>query len=1078
MRLRRLSAALVAVGTFAALSAVAPTAAQAAARKVADGTATSVTLITGDRVTFSDRGGVSVQRAPGREKIRFVGRVSEGHRYVIPTDALPLLEAKKIDQRLFDLTALEDFGYTGDAVLPLLLAYPKNSKRKPATATTARVTRDLTEVGALAVDVPLADRGDSWVSMRQDKNVERIYLDGKRKINLDVSVPQIGAPAAWAEGLDGTGVTVAILDTGIDATHPDFAGKIVAQENFTSLPTADDNVGHGTHVASIIAGSGAKSGGKYKGVAPGAKLAIGKVCEVEWCEESAILAGMEWGAQAAPIVNMSLGGGDAPGIDPLEQAVEDLTAAHGSLFVIAAGNDGYFGDHTVGSPGSADSALTVGAVDREDKIADFSSRGPRVGDDAIKPDITAPGVEIVAAQAANGFIGTPAADGYVALSGTSMATPHVAGAAAIVTQQHPGWSPKQRKTLLMGAAKPTEGASVFEQGAGRVDVARVVHQAVSVDEGSVSFGLQQWPHDDDAPITKTITYRNGGTAPVTLALTLQGDTGTFELGATSVTVPAGGTAATTVTADTRGDGSDGFLTGRVVATGGDVKVETPVAVNREVESYDVTFSHIGRDGEGATDYLTVLTSLADGRAYDMFGGDADAKIRLPKGEYGLFSWIWGPEDLSFLVQPKLVVDGPDTIKLDARRGKPVVVTPPRRDASQALVGVNADWSGENFSSGASALSGTPGDTFTAQIGGSGKVDQFTASINSVFAKADAEGGFLNSPYTYEASWLRKGSFYNGYVKTIDPSTLAQVKTNYNQEAAGEGVIGVKINWPNLGDIGGWAAGLPFRTPFQRTEWLNTDGPTSWSADFEQDYQPDPGEFPEFLSGSSAPDAKLKAGQVYKQDWNRAVFAPSVNGDVDTAVRYGDVIVAGVPLFSEGSGHLGWSQYDEARTALYSGNTLIGENAGDYGEFEVPAGAAPYRLEMSASRGTPHRLSTAVSASWTFTSDTGEEYRLPLSTVRFSPKLDETNSAPAGAFNVPATVERPKGSTAKPNRQFTAEFSTDDGRSWQPARVTGAGDDRVIKVTNPASGAVSLRVHTIDGAGNTASITVVKAYVVG
>ena len=101
---------------------------------------------------------------------------------------------------------------------------------------------------------------------------------------------------------------------------------------------------------------------------------------------------------------MSLGGGDTPSIDPLEQAVDDLTAAHGTLFVIAAGNAG--GTATVGSPGSADSALTVGAVDDEDQLADFSSRGPRVGDDAIKPDITAPGVDIVAAGAANGVIGT------------------------------------------------------------------------------------------------------------------------------------------------------------------------------------------------------------------------------------------------------------------------------------------------------------------------------------------------------------------------------------------------------------------------------------------------------------------------------------------------------------------------------------------------------------------------------------------------------------------------------------------------------------------------------------------------
>ncbi|MFG1607827.1 S8 family serine peptidase [Actinoplanes sp. NPDC049265] len=1078
MRLRRLCAVLVGVGTAAALSAVVPFAAEAAPapRKPGAGVATSVTLITGDRVTFTGRT-VSVQRAPGREKVRFLSRTTGGHRYVIPVDALNLLKTGKVDQRLFDLTALQDFGYTGDAALPLLVSYPKNSKRRPALVT-GRVTRDLTGVRVLAVAVPQRGRAGLWASMAKDSGVERVYLDGKRKVNLDVSVPQIGAPTAWAEGLDGTGVTVAVLDTGIDATHPDFAGKIVARENFTTEPSTDDVVGHGTHVASIIAGSGAGAGGKYKGVAPGAKLAIGKVCVADGCEESAILAGMQWAARTAPVVNMSLGGGDAPSIDPLEQAVNDLTAAHGSLFVIAAGNSGS-GHHTVESPGSAEAALTVGAVDGEDQIAEFSSRGPRSGDDAIKPDITAPGVDIVAAGAANGVIGTPATDGYVSLSGTSMATPHVAGAAAIVTQQHPGWSARQRKTLLMGAAKPTEGASVFEQGAGRVDVARSVHQAVSVDEGSVSFGIQRWPHDDDTPMTKSITYRNGGPADITLSLALRSDSDKFTLSATGVIVPAGGTAQVEVTADTRGDGPDGYLTGRVVATGGDVRVETPVAVNREVESYDVAIQHIGRDGQPSSKYQTALFPLSNGRlkaggeGRGLFG-DPPAQARLPKGEYGLYSWIIADDnsDITMLAAPKLVIDGPETITLDARRGQPVAITPPSREAGQAMVVVNANWPGSQ----ASALSLTPGDMFIAPVGE--RSGSFTSSINSAFAKPDADGGFSDSPYTYEASYLRKGSFYSGFVKAIDPATLAQVKSSYNQEAGGDAVIGYKTNAPEMGGIGAWSAGLPFRLPFQRTEWLNTDGPTAWAASFEQFSVPDSATPSEFLSESEMLPTKLEAGQVYKQDWNRAPFAPSVAGDIDVANRTDDTITAQVPLFSEAGGKLGWSVPDQARTALYSGNELIGQTSTESGQFAVPPGARPYRLEMSASRGAPHRLSTSVSGTWTFTSGHGD-YRLPLSTVRLHPKLDKLNRAPAGAFTVPVTVQRSKGSAAKRNRQLTAEFSTDDGRSWQPARVTGNGDEHVIKVANPATpSAVSLRVHTIDSAGNTATITVIRAYVIG
>ena len=113
-------------------------------------------------------------------------------------------------------------------------------------------------------------------------------------------MPQIGAPAAWQAGFDGTGVTVGVLDTGIDASHPDFAGQLAEVRDFTGGNDPSDAVGHGTHVASTIAGSGAASGGRYRGVAPGAKLLVGKVCATNECQDSDIIAGMEWARAAGP----------------------------------------------------------------------------------------------------------------------------------------------------------------------------------------------------------------------------------------------------------------------------------------------------------------------------------------------------------------------------------------------------------------------------------------------------------------------------------------------------------------------------------------------------------------------------------------------------------------------------------------------------------------------------------------------------------------------------------------------------------------------------------------------------------
>lgn len=294
---------------------------------------------------------------------------------------------------------------------------------------------------------------------------------------------------------------------------------MIESKNFSTAADATDHFGHGTHVASIAAGTGAKSNGKYKGVAPGARILNGKVLDDNGSgDDSGILIGMEWAAaQGADVVNLSLGGQDTPEIDPLEAEVNKLSAEKGILFAIAAGNSG---PESVGSPGSADAALTVGAVDDKDKLAYFSSTGPR-GDGAIKPDVTAPGVDITAAAAKGSFIDQEVGEnppGYLPLSGTSMATPHVAGAAAILKQEHPDWGYAELKGALTGSAKGGK-YSPFQQGSGRIQVDKAIKQTVIADPVSVSFGTQLWPHTDDKPDTKPLTYRNLGTKDVTLKLT-------------------------------------------------------------------------------------------------------------------------------------------------------------------------------------------------------------------------------------------------------------------------------------------------------------------------------------------------------------------------------------------------------------------------------------------------------------------------------------------------------------------------------------------------------------------------------
>ncbi|WP_255435887.1 S8 family serine peptidase, partial [Salinispora sp. H7-4] len=224
-----------------------------------------------------------------------------------------------------------------------------------------------------------------------------------------------------------------------------------------------------------IAGTGAASNGDNTGVAPAADLLIGKVLNDNgYGYDSWIIAGMQWAAESgADIINMSLGDPSrTDGLDPLTLAVDTLSAQHDTLFVIAAGNN-YGG--LIGTPGTAASALTVGAVDKQDQLADFSSVGPLAGTGALKPDLTAPGVAINAARSQHST-----GDGmYQSKDGTSMATPHVAGAAAILTQQHPNWTGQQLKTALTSSTQAlSDTYSAYQVGTGRLDIAAAVNTTV------------------------------------------------------------------------------------------------------------------------------------------------------------------------------------------------------------------------------------------------------------------------------------------------------------------------------------------------------------------------------------------------------------------------------------------------------------------------------------------------------------------------------------------------------------------------------------------------------------------------
>ncbi|MFE0175494.1 S8 family serine peptidase [Streptomyces sp. NPDC059002] len=660
----------------------------------------TVTLITGDKVT--------VHRLPGGKQSVTVERpvgasgavrswVSGGHVTVVPDEARERLRAGALDERLFDVTELIRQGFAEPAAggegraLPLIVTYDKGAGRGARD-----LPRGVEKVRALpsveGVAVRAERPGSLWRSVRDGAGgVGKVWLDGRVEADMAQSNEQIGTPKAWEAGLTGKGVKVAVLDTGVDTGHPDLKDRVGETKSFIPGEEVADRNGHGTHVTSTVGGSGAASeGGKEKGVAPGASLAVGKVLSDEgFGSESEIIAGMEWAARDvdAKVVSMSLGSSEASdGTDPMAAAVNSLTKETGALFVIAAGNTG--APSSIGSPGAADSALTVGAVDSGDSAAYFTSQGPRAGDHGLKPDLSAPGVDILAARSqltgGSGF--------YTEMSGTSMATPHVAGVAALLAEKHPDWTPEQLKSALMSTSKQLD-ASVYELGAGRVSVPDAIDARVTAG-GAVDFGFYGWPYDENKPVERTLTYANSADEAVELKLAAQGAAdGVVGIADSTLTVPAHGTASTTVT----GDGAQapvGNTSGRVVASvGGKEVAHTAFGLVKEEERYTLTVHVKDRDGAASAADLVVQQLVKDTDPFPAAVGESGTlKLRLKPGTYALSSFLdvrggngKGSLGLGFLADPQVELDRDREVTLDGRKLREIKADVDRRTETRQLL---------------------------------------------------------------------------------------------------------------------------------------------------------------------------------------------------------------------------------------------------------------------------------------------------------------------------------------------------------------------------------------------------------
>ncbi|WP_245601596.1 S8 family serine peptidase [Hamadaea tsunoensis] len=1103
-----------------------------AADVLATGRTYTVTLLTGDVVTVHTTSGGCPQvtvapAAPGRVVSRTC--LPNGHVRVVPAEAAGLI-GKTLDPRLFDVTTLiqQKYDDANTTNLPVIVRQAAGAVAPLATALTGR--RTLPSIHAVAGVMPkksLAGRfaaqgsrgtgagslsaaltGASYVWLN-----ERVRATGTTATStvraaapaqpVAANLTQIGAPQAWQAGYTGRGQTVAVLDSGIDATHPDLVGKVVASENFSYSADTVDRFGHGTHVAATIAGTGAASGGVHRGVAPDASLLIGKVLDDNGeGDDSTVIAGMQWAAPLAGVVSMSLGSQlPSDGSDPMSQAVDALSAQYGTLFVIAAGNDGGSGEATIASPGAARSALTVGAVDGNDTLSGFSGRGPETGNAAPKPDITAPGVNVVSARAAGTALGTVLDAAYTTLSGTSMATPHVAGAAALLRQEHPDWSADQLKAALVDTAAPVHGGDLYDHGAGRLDAGAAVTAPVL---GSSILDLGTLAYPQTGSTGSRITWTNTGSTPSTLGLSLTvtdrtghaAPAGAVTLSSTSAAVPAGGHASTLVSIDeTKLAGRPGLYEGILTARNSTTAIQIPLAFNVQPPTYTLTILTTAIPGTpaGALSSDAVIVNLDEPALFaeGVYNSDgASMTVAVPAGTYSVLGEVWDNTRTqtrdALTGASEVHVTGPATVVLDGANARPVTATVAGVATQQLEAGLavvqttrhgNIFWIEPWTGGSAPAVFSTP----------LSPVDIGTLNAYEVFSlRAPGTGP---SPFVYQVAEDLHGGVPadpSYVIGAAEQARLARIDLTFHRLDYAGVTVGHQrfLQSPEgilIGDEYSEQVGAT------RTDYVSPGWPTLDE---------------EFLGGDSPvagllTDAKRTTyqpgshtsfdllGQPLHPDWNDNTDPAAIGCVSATPKRTrGNLHIELQPLTDSHARYncaSRWWPPDAATLSLARNGQTIGSVNSLAADFTVPATAGSYALTLAEDATEVAPVSIRSSTTWTFrsTGPAGEGTAvLPLLSVDYGLPMD-ADDHPVGN-RATFTVAQAAGVPAQSITGTRVWTSTDDGATWQPATVLPGAVSGTFAATLPtaASGtAVSLRVCVTGSAGSGVDQTIIRAYTV-
>ncbi|MFF4755370.1 S8 family peptidase [Streptomyces sp. NPDC002514] len=1072
----------------------------------------TVTLVTGDKVlvTTDSSGHSSAAVLPREDGTQPMAQSYQMGKdlYVYPEGASQAIAEGKVDEQLFNVTGLIRQGYddTHTDTLPVIATYRNSvhvADSAPAAPRGAERGLSLPAVNGVAFRAGKDTAATFWQDItnthsRSGSMVNKVWLDSKVEATLARSTAQVHAPEAWAAGYDGKGTKVAVLDTGVDAEHPDLAGRVAEARNFTDSKNTDDRVGHGTHTASTVGGSGAASDGREKGVAPGTSLLIGKVLNDQgYGLDSWIIAGMQWAVdQQADVVSMSLGNptiGDCT--DPMAEATKQLSKNTHTLFVVAAGNSGS-NTETVSSPGCVPGVLTVGAVDHNDTTASFSSRGPVAVTHTLKPEIAAPGVDISAANAGGRGIYA-----YRTMSGTSMATPHVAGAAAVVRQAHPDWTAQQVKAALVASAR-TDGnvAGADQTGGGVLDVFGAVNQKV-LSAPAVQAGTYNWPQSASDGTTVQVPFTNTSGADLTLNLKVSGvhgndgsevHSGVVKLGEEKVRVPAGATAQVPLRTDPTAPlkhAQYGAVTGRILATSGDVHVSVPVTLYIQPETVTLRVKTIDRDGRPSSgisslDLVSLDTNKGERRSNS---GAAEQTYAVRPGDYALSGFVAtydannAPESVSYLAHPELRITRDTTVVLDARKAHGLSLHTDRPSTvDNTTFSYSRTWD-DTWQIAGSLMAGENVKNFYADIDGRAKNGTF--EFRPTWRASGAENG---SSYVYNLSFPTQGPLHSEQVYRPKDSRLAQVTETWKAMGKEADYIDAMFIRPS-GSSSAYVPVSPFGTvhvPGTRTAYYTT-GEDTW-------YHGAMTSLP-FAAFMGDHERSYRAGQRSAEEWYGGPLRPAAPRDADgnlmlAAERQGDLMGIQTGLWLDSSGDhwsYGGSFGDLGNLVLKRNGEKIATSAWPYDAFRVPDEDSAYELtqnlEKIPSSDRNWLRSTAVTTSWSFRSHREPDVYsrgLPILFPAYDMPVDSLNTLPAqSGIRVGLSVEGHAGYTPGPIKEASLAYSYDGGTTWiqAPTEQQDGNWTAVLDHTGASGKQVTTKATFVDANGNAVTQTIKRAY---